>query len=122
MTCSMAIECFHGPPGTDRKLPCETGWCKKELSLSSSSNLTRYDCDTENLCTTLKYGCHDGQDDEKGNFQAKKVSEPDEEGREHHGRYKVCCCDDDLCNSATLHIQHILLGVISFIVPMLVLT
>uniref|UniRef100_A0A914VWY2 Activin types I and II receptor domain-containing protein n=1 Tax=Plectus sambesii TaxID=2011161 RepID=A0A914VWY2_9BILA len=119
--CSMAMECNHSPPGTNRKLPCASGWCKKEHSLSSSSILIRYECDTEKLCTILGDGCHDGQDDEEGNFGGKVVSEPDEEGREHDGRYKVCCCNTNLCNSATFHTQHLLLGAFSIIMSMIML-
>uniref|UniRef100_A0A914X994 Uncharacterized protein n=1 Tax=Plectus sambesii TaxID=2011161 RepID=A0A914X994_9BILA len=99
-TGSMAFQCYTNAGGSTTKADCSTNWCLKGTTASGDVG---YTCAPEGSCSILGNGCQDGQ---------AVLSQ---------GLKSMCCCNSTLCNSATLHTQHIWLGVISFIVSVMLL-
>uniref|UniRef100_A0A914XAA9 Activin types I and II receptor domain-containing protein n=1 Tax=Plectus sambesii TaxID=2011161 RepID=A0A914XAA9_9BILA len=98
ITGSMAFQCYQGKRGSTTKASCPSGWCMKGTPTSGDD---AYLCDPLGICALMGEKCQEDSTDKD---------------------YKsMCCCNGNLCNSATLHTQHIWLGVISFIVSMMLL-
>uniref|UniRef100_A0A914UKU9 Uncharacterized protein n=1 Tax=Plectus sambesii TaxID=2011161 RepID=A0A914UKU9_9BILA len=106
ITCSMALKCYESVSGSKNEIECESPAKACFKKVLHSSEVHSYGCD---------YGGNDGEHDCK---------DMNDECRHNHTIQSTklksfCCCHSDLCNSATLHTQHVLLGVISSIMSLM---
>uniref|UniRef100_A0A914WQP4 Uncharacterized protein n=1 Tax=Plectus sambesii TaxID=2011161 RepID=A0A914WQP4_9BILA len=99
-TGSMAFQCYERMNGTTttKKVSCPSGWCAKGTLKTGTA---MYRCDPVGACALVGDTCMDIPTD-------KDIM-------------TTCCCNGNLCNSATLYTQHTWLGLISFIVTMMLL-